>query len=97
MNQVRLDKKASTAGWYIPWVDALGYYDAVNFAKRIPQSCQVTIPRAGLGDYTCPPMGLAKLYNAIHKGNKSICWVQGSQHGYTPPEYEGRDIKVKED
>ncbi len=97
MNQVRLDKKASTAGWYIPWVDALGYYDAVNFAKRIPQSCQVTIPRAGLGDYTCPPMGLAKLWNAIHKGNKSICWVQGSQHGYTPPAYEGRDIKVKED
>ena len=92
MNQVRLDKKASSAGWYIPWVEGLGYYDAVTWAKRIPQDCLVRISRAGIGDYTCPPMGLAKLYNNIHAGNKSIKWVQGSQHGYVPPTYEGRDF-----
>lgn len=79
-------------GWYIPWVEALGYYDAVNFAKRIPESCQTVITRAGLGDYTCPPMGLAELYNSIPGTNKKINWMQGSQHGYVPPEYEGRDF-----
>ncbi len=78
-------------GWYIPWTDALGYYDAVNFGKRIPESCRTIITRAGIGDYTCPPTGLAKLYNAIPGTNKSIRWVQGSQHGYEPPKYEGRD------
>ena len=79
-------------GWYIPWVDALGYYDAVNFGKRIPKSCKTVITRAGLGDYICPPAGLAKLWNNI-PGNKKIVWIQGSQHGYVPPiKYEGRDF-----
>ena len=74
----------------------MGYYDAVNFARRIPDSCRVEITRAGLGDYTCPPMGIARLWNAIHPGNRSILWVQGSTHGYTPPEYEGRDFVREE-
>lgn len=85
---------AKRNGWYIPWVDALGYYDAVTWAKRIPQNCHVNITRAGIGDYTCPPMGLAKLWNAIHPGNREIHWVQGSEHGYVPPEYEGRDFPI---
>lgn len=43
--------------------------------------------------YVCPPSGLAILWNNI-KSNKDIRWVQGSQHGYIPPEnYEGRDFK----
>jgi len=91
MNDVRRAKKAATANWYIPWAEGLGYYDAVTWAKRIPPTCRVEIPRAGLGDYTCPPMGLAKMYNAI-TAPKKIVWVQGSQHGYVPPQYEGRDF-----
>ena len=84
--------KMSGDGWYIPWVDALGYFDAANFAKRIPTSCRTVVTRAGLGDYCCPPTGLAKLWNNI-PGNKEIVWVQGSQHGYVPPvAYEGRDF-----
>ena len=83
--------KLAADGWYIPWVDALGYYDAAIFGKRIPKTCRTIITRAGLGDYCCPPMGLAKLWNNI-PGNKKIHWVQGSQHGYVPPEYEGRDF-----
>ena len=83
---------AKRNGWYIPWVDGLGYYDAATWGKRIPESCRTVITRAGLGDYTCPPMGLAKLYNAIPGGNKEIHWVQGSQHGYVPPQYPGRDF-----
>ena len=95
MNNVRLDGKAASCGWYIRWVPGLSYYDAVVWAKRIPPTCRTNITRAGLGDYTCPPMGLAKLWNAIPGDNKSIKWVQGSQHGYVPPVYEGRDF-VKE-
>jgi hypothetical protein len=38
-------------------------------------------------------MGLAKLGNSIPGNNKSIVWVQGSEHGYVPPMYEGRDFK----
>ena len=91
--KLRTDRKLKLAadGWYIPWVEALGYYDAAIFGKRIPKSCRTVITRAGLGDYCCPPTGLAKLWNNI-PGNKEIHWVQGSQHGYVPPAYEGRDF-----
>ena len=92
MNTIRKTTKISGDGWYIDWTDAMGYYDAANFAKRIPKSCHTIITRAGLGDYCCPPMGLAKLWNNI-PGNKKILWVQGSEHGYVPPKaYEGRDF-----
>ena len=79
----------------IKFVEALGYFDAVNFAKRIPSTCRVDIPRAGLGDYTCQPSGLAILWNTL-KCPKTIVWVQGSEHGYVPPEYEGRDTVRRE-
>ena len=69
-NNIRRERKISSDGWYIPWTESMGYYDAVNFAKRIPaQTCHTYITRAGLGDYCCPPMGLAKLWNNI-PGNK---------------------------
>ena len=92
MNQERLAGKASSDGWYVPWTESMGYYDAVNFARRIPATCRTVISRAGLGDYCCPPRGLAKLWNNIKGANKSILWVQGSEHGYVPPKYEGRDF-----
>ncbi len=94
MNGTRLKREISSDGWYIPWTDAMGYYDAANFARRIPSTCRTEITRAGLGDYCCPPMGLAKLWNNI-PGNKKITWVQGSQHGYVPPSYEGRDLVIE--
>ena len=90
-NNIRRERKISSDGWYIPWTESMGYYDAANFAKRIPETCHTAITRAGLGDYCCPPMGLAKLWNNI-PGNKQINWVQGSQHGYVPPAYDGRDF-----
>ena len=91
-NNIRRERKISSDGWYIPWTESMGYYDAANFAKHIPTTCRTVITRAGLGDYCCPPMGLAKLYNNI-PGNKEINWVQGSEHGYVPPAYDGRDFK----
>ena len=52
-------------------------------AKRI-KNARVEITRAGLGDYTCPPSGLAISYKNIASPNKSIKWVQGSDHGFVP-------------
>ncbi len=71
-------------GWYIHWSPGLGYYDPINMARRIPKTCLTIITRAGLGDYVCPPSGLAILFNNI-PGPKKINWVQGSTHGYVPP------------
>ena len=68
--------------WFIKHTPGIDYFDAVNHIKRA--KCPVEITRAGLGDYTCPPSGLAAYYNAI-PGPKSIRWVQGSQHGLVPP------------
>ena len=79
----------------IKYVEALGYFDSVNFAKRIPDTCRVDITRAGLGDYACEPSGLAILWNNL-KCPKTIVWVQGSEHSYAPPEYEGRDTIRKQ-
>ena len=71
--------------WYIHETPALRYYDPVNLAKRISKNCKVEIVRAGLGDYCCPPSGVSILFNNI-PGPKKINWVQGSTHGYVPPE-----------
>ena len=71
--------------WGVAWTPAMGYYDPVNLAKRVAKTCHVEITRAGLGDYTCPPSGVAILYNNL-PCPKKINWVQGSTHGYVPPE-----------
>ena len=73
--------------WFVKWVPALGYYDPVNMAKRIPATCKVNITRAGIGDYTCPPAGVAAFYNNL-SCPKSMVWMQGSTHGYVPPQRE---------
>ena len=77
--------KRLISSWYIHETPALRYYDPVNLAKRISKNCKVEIVRAGLGDYCCPPSGVAILFNNI-PGPKKINWVQGSTHGYVPPE-----------
>ena len=92
--KLRLERANNLAsdGWYIPWTEAMGYFDAANFARRIPTTCHTEITRAGLGDYCCPPTGIAKMWNNIPGANKKIFWVQGSEHGYVPPDYAGRDF-----
>lgn len=74
--------KGRLNGWRPPYVPALNYYDSVFHAKRI--KCPIVISRAGLGDYVCPPSGLAILYNNLGSAKKKINWVQGSTHGFTP-------------
>lgn len=73
--------------WFVKWVPALGYYDPVNMARLIPRSCKVSVTTAGLGDYTCPPTGVAAFYNNL-TCPKMIRWVQGTTHGYRPPNAE---------
>lgn len=63
------------------YVPALNYYDAVFHAGRI--KCPTVITLAGLGDYICPPSGIATLYNSI-KSSKKIIWFQGATHGFIP-------------
>jgi len=56
-------------------------------AKRI-RNAEVVITRAGLGDYTCPPSGLAISYNNLATPRKTIRWVQGSDHSFVPKKSE---------
>ena len=81
----RRTMKRNFQGWGVEETEAMRYFDPVNFAKRVNPNCRVEIMRAGLGDYCCPPSGVAILYNNL-KCPKKINWVQGSTHGYVPPE-----------
>ena len=85
--------------WYVKWVPGLGYYDPVNFARRIPRTCTVQIPHAGLCDYVCPPSGVMAFWNNLTCPRR-IRWVQNSTHGTEPPypndswEYRADDFLV---
>jgi cephalosporin-C deacetylase-like acetyl esterase len=77
-------KKGRAHGpWRIKYTPALDYYDPVFMAKRIKKA-KVVITRAGLGDYTCPPSGLAVCYKNRATPDKTICWYQGSHHNFIP-------------
>lgn len=73
--------------WRLEYVPELDYYDPVFMAKRIKKA-RVDITRAGLGDYTCPPSGLAVCYRNLATPQKSIRWVQGSNHSFVPKKSE---------
>jgi len=81
--------------WYVSWSPALGYFDPVNVAKRIPTTCRVDISRAALGDYCSPPSGLAALYTAI-PCPKSIRWVQGAEHRWVPPRKDTQVLEMQD-
>ena len=70
--------------WFVRWVPALGYYDPVNMARRIPGSCRLEIPQAGLGDYISPPSGIMAFYNSL-RCPKRLTFIQGAMH-FTLPE-----------
>lgn len=67
-------------GWRPNYAPGLDYIDSAFFGTRI--KCPVTI-EAGLGDYVCPPSGVAALYNGI-SAPKKIVWKQGRTHAYSP-------------
>ncbi len=77
--------------WFVEYVPGLEYFDIVNHIARA--KCPLEIPRAGLGDYICPPCGVTALYNNA-PGPKRITYVQGSQHSFVPPKAERFVIQV---
>ncbi len=60
------------------WIEGLGYYDAVNHAKRI--KARVTIV-SGAGDYSCAASSQMVLYNNI-VAPKHLEFYQGWTHGF---------------
>jgi len=78
-------------GWRPNVADGLGYYDTATMGKRV--TCETFI-NAGLGDYVCPPSGVAVLYNNV-KGPKTIEFIQGSTHGYNPPNPKKQVLSAK--
>jgi len=71
----------------VKYFPALEYYDPVFMAKRIKKA-KIVIPRAGLGDYTSPPSGIAVCYNNLATPDKTVKWYQGSTHGEIPEKPE---------
>ncbi len=80
-------KQRCHGGWRVKHTPILDYFDPVFMAKRI-KNAQVHITRAGLGDYICPPSGLAICYRNLATPHKKIVWVQGSSHDFTPADAE---------
>ena len=78
-------------GWRPDYAGGLGYYDTANMGKRV--ECPTFI-MAGLGDYICPPSGLSVLYNNI-KAPKTIEYIQGTTHGYDPPNPRKQTLRAK--
>ncbi len=73
-------------GWGIPCVPGAYYFDAALHAKRVPADCDVEITRLGMGDYTCPPRGVLLSFYNLRNPDAKAKLVQGSTHGYVPPE-----------
>lgn len=70
-------------GWRPKRTEALGYYDPVNVAKRMPANQKKDIFRSALGDYIAPPCSHAVLYNSM-KGRRHIKFTQGGDHSADP-------------
>lgn len=79
--------------WWVGYHKSLDYYDPINFAKRI--KCMIEVKYAGLGDYNCPPSGVAIFYNNL-KCPKKITWCQGTTHHYTPPKVQKIILQSKQ-
>ncbi len=78
-------------GWRPKRTDALGYFDPVNVAKRLPGKMEKKIWRSALGDYIAPPSTHAVLYNAM-RGRKEIEFRQGADHYDDPEGYSQSDF-----
>lgn len=62
---------------------ALDYYDPIFFVKRLSADSEFHLTHAGLGDYTCPPAGMRRMWLNVPCRVKTARWVQGSSHMHT--------------
>ena len=72
-----LDKRPRS-DWAPKYTPALAYYDAVNFAKRIPKTAKLKI-FTGLGDRVCPVTGVTLAY-LVAPCTKAITYKQAATH-----------------
>lgn len=63
-------------GWHIRPTEALLYYDPVYHVRRFDGNLKLD---AGLGDYVCPPSGMAAMHNNT-KGPSKITYTQSAGH-----------------
>lgn len=73
-------KIGRVCGWRPEYAPGLGYFDTVNFARRV--KCPVKIS-AGLSDWVCPPSGVWVLYNNL-PGPAELTMLQGLDHAVYP-------------
>jgi cephalosporin-C deacetylase-like acetyl esterase len=85
---------SQTVPWRMAYVPELGYFDAVNHAKRIPESCYVNIITAGLGDYISPPSGLALFYKNV-RGKALLRYLQNAGHVTRSSIRKGKVFELK--
>ncbi len=62
--------------WHIKPTPALFYYDPVYHIARYKRELRLL---AGLGDYVCPPSGMAAMFNAA-RGPRKVVYTQGAGH-----------------
>lgn len=67
-------------GWRPEYAPGLGYFDTVNFARRVKCPMKIT---AGLSDWVCPPSGVWVLYNNL-PGPAELTMLQGLDHAVYP-------------
>ncbi len=73
--------KSAAAGGSPATLEAVRYYDAVNFASRTRASALIVV---GFLDITCPPTTVYTAYNAL-RGSKEIMHLVSAGH-VLPPE-----------
>ena len=66
--------------WHIRPTEALKYYDTIYHMRRYDGKVKLM---AGLGDYVCPPSGMAVIYEEA-KGPKEIVYTQSAGHNGNP-------------
>jgi len=77
----RLDRRVPTS--LTSYEEGMEYYDPVHFAPML--DAPLTVPRAALGDETCPLFGIVAMFNSVPAGTpKEINFLQNSSHGYIP-------------
>ena len=66
-----------------------------QFARNFRMPCGREELAQNFYDYCCPPSGIAVLYNNL-RCPKKINWIQGSTHGYVPPESDCQRFSLAE-
>ncbi|MBS1368654.1 MAG: acetylxylan esterase [Lentisphaeria bacterium] len=66
--------------WHIRPTEALKYYDTIYHMRRYNGKVRLM---AGLGDYVCPPFGMAVIFEEA-QGPKEIIYTQSAGHSGNP-------------